>query len=78
MLLTEIKYMSATQDILGAVLSLREEEQFLLVEQLLDRLSPESDGLADDDLTAELERRKADFEQGTAGEIPWSMLREEH
>jgi putative addiction module component (TIGR02574 family) len=49
---------------------LREEEQFLLVEQLLDRLSPESDGLADDDLTAELERRKADFEQGTAREIP--------
>ncbi|TVS14300.1 MAG: hypothetical protein EA424_19940 [Planctomycetaceae bacterium] len=70
--------MSATQDILGAVLSLREEEQFLLVEQLLDRLSPESDGLADDDLAAELERRRADFEHGTAGEIPWSMLREEH
>ena len=69
--------MTTSQDILGAVLSLREEEQFLLVEQLLDRLSPESDESGDDELAAELERRKADFERGAAGEIPWSVLREE-
>ena len=69
--------MTTSQDILGTVLSLREEEQFLLVEQLLDRLSPEPDMLEDDELAAELERRKTDFEQGTAGEIPWTVLREE-
>ena len=69
--------MTTSQDILDAVLSLREDEQFLLVEQLLDRLSPEPDESEDDDLAAELERRKADFEEGTAGEIPWSVLREE-
>lgn len=69
--------MTTSQEILGPVLSLREDEQFLLVEQLLDRLSPEPDESGDDDLAAELERRKADFEHGTAGEIPWSMLREE-
>lgn len=69
--------MPTSQDILGAVLALREEDQFLLVEQLLDRLSPESDALADDELAAELQRRKADFERGTAGEVPWSVLRAE-
>lgn len=69
--------MTTSQDILGAVLALQEEEQLLLVEQLLERLSPEPDGLGDDELAVELQRRKADFEQGTAGEIPWSVLREE-
>ena len=66
-----------TQEILGAGLSLEEEEQFLVVEELLDHLSPEPDEAGDEELAAELERRKADFEQGTAGEIPWSVLREE-
>jgi hypothetical protein len=56
---------------------LEEEEQFLFVEQLLDRLSPEPDELADDELAGELQRRKTDFERGTAGEIAWSVLREE-
>ncbi|HPM79616.1 MAG TPA: hypothetical protein PLF81_02910 [Candidatus Anammoximicrobium sp.] len=42
-----------------------------------DRLSPEPDESGDDDLAVELERRKADFERGTAGELPWSVLREE-
>lgn len=66
-----------SEEILGAVLSLRKEEQFQLVEQLLDHLSPESDDLRDDELAAELERRRADFKQGTAGEIPWAVLRDE-
>ena len=69
--------MTTSQDILGAVLSLPEQEQFLLVEQLLDRLSPDPDELGDDELAVELQRRKGDFEQGTAGAIPWSVLREE-
>jgi putative addiction module component (TIGR02574 family) len=69
--------MTTSQDILGAVLALQEEEQFLLVEQLLDRLSPEPDELGNDELAAELQRRKADFEQGTAGDVSWSVLREE-
>jgi len=69
--------MTTTQDILGAVSSLGEEEQFRLVEQLLDRLAPEADEPGDEDLAAELERRRADFATGTAGEISWSALREE-
>ena len=69
--------MTTSEDILGAVLSLQEEEQLLVVEQLLDRLSPEADDLEADDLAAELERRQVDFSRGTAEEIPWSVLREE-
>ncbi len=69
--------MTTSEDILGAVLSLQEEEQLLVVEQLLDRLSPEADDLEADDLAVELERRQADFSRGTAEEIPWSVLREE-
>lgn len=68
--------MTTSQDIPGTVLALQEEEQLLLVEQLLDRLSPEPDGLRDDQLLTQLQRRKADFEQGTAGEIAWSVPRE--
>ncbi len=69
--------MTTSKDIIGAVLLLQEEEQLLLVEELLDRLSPEADDLEADDLAAELERRRADFARGTAAEIPWSVLREE-
>ena len=69
--------MTTSHDILGAVLSLQ-EEQLLFVEQLLERLSPEPDEFGDDEIAAELQRRKVDFEQGTAGEIPWSELREEN
>ncbi len=54
------------------------EFQVLLMERLLDRLSPEPDEPAGDELVAELERRKADVERGAAGEIPWSVLREEN
>lgn len=58
-------------------MALKDEERFLLVEQLLERLSPESDELTDDELATELERRKAEFERGTADPIPWSVLRDE-
>jgi plasmid stabilization system protein ParE len=54
--------MATSDDILEAVLSLQEEEQLLLVEQFLDRFSPEADESEIDDLAAELERRQADFD----------------
>ncbi len=69
--------MATSQDVLGAFLSLEKDDQFLLMEQLLDRLSPEADDLGDDELAAELERRRKDFERDTADEIPWSVLRGE-
>lgn len=69
--------MTSTEEILGAVMALQDEERFLFVEQLLEQLSPESDELTDDELATELDRRKADFEQGTANAIPWSELRDE-
>ena len=69
--------MTTAQEIMGAVMALQDEERLLLVEELLEQLSPESNELTDDDLGAELERRKADFDHGTASGIPWSVLREE-
>jgi len=69
--------MTTTEEILGAVMALQDEERFLFVEQLLEQLSPESDELTDEELTTELERRKTDFERGTADAIPWSVLRDE-
>ena len=69
--------MTSTEEILGSVMALEDEERFLFVEQLLEQLSPESDELTDDELATELERRKADFERGTADAIPWSVLRDE-
>lgn len=74
---TEIGLMTTSKDIIGAVLLLQEEEQLLLVEELLDRLSPEADDLEADDMAEELERRRADFARGAAAEIPWSLLHDE-
>ena len=58
-------------------MALQDEERFHLVERLLEEFSPESDELTDDQLATELERRRADFERGTADEVPWSELRDE-
>ncbi len=69
--------MTSTEEILGAVMALQDEERFHLVERLLEEFSPESDELTDDQLATELERRRADFERGTADEVPWSELRDE-
>jgi putative addiction module component (TIGR02574 family) len=66
-----------TQAVFDAALALPEAERALLAERLLESLSPEPDELTDDELLAELERRSADFEHGTADAIPWSELKKE-
>jgi putative addiction module component (TIGR02574 family) len=65
------------QAVLDAALALPEVDRALLVERLLETLSPEPDDLSDDQLYAELERRSADFDQGTADAIPWSELKKQ-
>jgi putative addiction module component (TIGR02574 family) len=69
--------MTTAQEILGAVMALQDDERLLVVEQLLEQLSPESEELTDDQLAAELEHRKSDFERGTADAISWPELRDE-
>jgi putative addiction module component (TIGR02574 family) len=64
-----------TQAVLDAALALPEAERALLVERLLETLSPEEEELSDDELFAELERRRAEIEQGLVKPIPWSEVR---
>lgn len=66
-----------THELLSAVMALKADEQLLLVEQLLEQLSPESTELSAEEFAAELQRRKAEFEQGTAAGISWESLRDE-
>jgi putative addiction module component (TIGR02574 family) len=64
-----------TQAVLDAALALPEAERALLVERLLETLSSEAEELTDDELFAELERRRAEIEQGVVNPIPWSEVR---
>jgi putative addiction module component (TIGR02574 family) len=66
---------SQTQAIFDAALALPEAERSLLVERLLETLSTEEGELSDDELFAELERRRAEVEQGQVKPIPWSEVR---
>lgn len=58
-----------------AALTLPEADRALLVERLLETLAPEEDELTDDEMFAELERRRADVEAGRVTPIPWSEVR---
>jgi putative addiction module component (TIGR02574 family) len=62
------------QTILDAALTLPEGDRLLLVEKLLETLPPEAEEVTDDELFAELERRSADFDRGSADTTPWSEL----
>lgn len=68
---------TTTQTVFEAAMALPEPERLLLVERLLDELSPEADDLNDDELAIELDRRRKEFELGTAEPVPWSRLRTE-
>ena len=68
---------TTTQTVFDAAMALPETERLLLVERLLDELSPEAEELNDDQLVIELDRRRKEFEQGTAQPVPWSQLRME-
>jgi putative addiction module component (TIGR02574 family) len=66
-----------TQAIFQAALALSEDERVLLVERLLETIPPDPGQLSEDELFAELERRRAEVQAGIAGGIPWSELKEE-
>jgi putative addiction module component (TIGR02574 family) len=65
-----------TQTILDAALALPEKERALLVKRLLKSL-PQDGELVNKELMAEVKRRRAEVEAGTAKAIPWSELKEE-
>ena len=63
-----------TQALLDEAVKLPEAERLLLAERLLESLSPE-ENVTDDELFAELERRRTEVEQGTVRSILWSEVR---
>ncbi|HKI37205.1 MAG TPA: addiction module protein [Gemmataceae bacterium] len=63
-----------TQAIFDAALALSEPERALLVERLLETLSAEGDEMTDDELEAELNRRRAEILEGTVKPVPLSEL----
>jgi putative addiction module component (TIGR02574 family) len=63
---------SETQALLDAALALPETDRAWLVERLLESLSPEGDELTEEEFAAELDRRRAEVEQGIVKPIPWS------
>ncbi len=61
-----------TQSIFDSARALSEAEHALLVERLLETLSPEQEDVTEEELFAELERRRAEVDQGVVKPIPWS------
>ncbi|MBI3468335.1 MAG: addiction module protein [Planctomycetes bacterium] len=66
-----------TRQIFAAALALPVMQRARLAERLLETLSLDVDDLSDDELAAELDRRRAQVRRGTARLIPWSKLRRE-
>lgn len=61
--------------ILKAALSLSEMQRVLLIEELVESLPPETGPYSDEEITAELERRWAEFEKDPSIAIPWSEVK---
>lgn len=66
-----------SEQIFSAALGLPEAERAVLAERLLKTLSLDVDELTDDELAAELERRRKEVTRGKVRLIPWSELRDE-
>jgi putative addiction module component (TIGR02574 family) len=60
-----------------AALALPEKDRVHLVERLLETLGPETDGVDETSLVAELARRSDEIDQGTAGLVAWPDLKAE-
>ncbi len=70
--------MSSTLDtVLQDALTLNDRERAKLAARLLDSLDPERDDAVDAAWDAEIARRVAALDAGTAKLVPWSQVREE-
>jgi putative addiction module component (TIGR02574 family) len=61
--------------ILKSALALPEAERVFLIDELLESLPPDNGPLSDEEMLAELERRRAEVEQGLVKPIPWAEFR---
>jgi putative addiction module component (TIGR02574 family) len=66
-----------TKALFKAALALPEAERALLADQLWGSLSADKDGMTDDQLFAELERRHEEAENNPSATVPWSDLEKE-
>ena len=64
-------------ELLSRVLTLDDKDKVQLIERLLDSLSPASDGIDESAFQAELDRRSAEIDDGTAELVSWSDLKNE-
>ena len=62
------------QAVIDAALALPESDRLWLAERLLDTVPEKQDDLSDDDLLAELDRRRAEFTKDPSLAIPWSEV----
>ncbi len=63
------------QALLEAALRLPETERVLLVNELLESLSPETEDPADDALADELNRRLEEYRRDPTAAVPWTEAR---
>lgn len=61
--------------ILKAALALPEMQRVLLIDELVESLPPDTGPYSDEEFTAELERRWAEYEKDPSSAIPWSEFR---
>jgi len=61
--------------ILKAALALPEMQRVLLIDELVESLPPETGPYSDEEITAELDRRWAEFEKDPSIAIPWSEVK---
>jgi putative addiction module component (TIGR02574 family) len=64
-----------SDELFDAAMRLSESERALLVERLLETLSPDPEASDDQAFAAELERRRREVESGVEDTIPWSELK---
>ena len=63
------------QQIFDAAMELPEAERAVLAERLLESLEPELQEVTENELAAELDRRREEIEKGIVKPIPWSQVR---
>ena len=62
------------EGLVHAALGLPDAERIELIERLLDSVCSEENALTDEQLFAELERRRMEVETGAVEPIPWSQM----
>jgi putative addiction module component (TIGR02574 family) len=64
-----------SEEIVDAALALPVEERAVIVERLLESISPDEEATSEEELAAELDRRRAESLQSGDLGIPWDELK---